>query len=288
MARLRLSAREQRCLAGVAPLILAPRGAKDAVPGTVGVAQDAPYVAELIRGFELFREGDDLRKLDQRVSEFVGADVAREYEEPRLDPILIVVDRSDSLAVLPDVIHAAHLVASSLGLALARGGHPVSVANTRLDELREVQPTRPDPLGDILPTLSHVGRDKTGVRAWVDRLRLTRRTFGRVVLVTDATWTARDYCAVLRSLQGLARFTNLLILTREEEYREVSTDRVRGPGSAALVPAPAVIRRRLHQWLARLGRWTDRTGRGALTVIRWDDRAGMANRLVASLPDLLD
>ena len=287
MARFRLTTRERRTLAAVAPLILPPTGSRAAMPADAGPPQAAPYVAELISGYELFREGDDPRKLDHRMTEFVGADVAREYEESRLDSVLLLADRSDSITSLPDVERAGSLVVAALGLALARGGHPVEVAHTAGAAPRGVRADLPDQFTELLAPVPRGGHGKAGVVAWTRRRSLARQTCGRLVLVTDAAWPRGVYARALRHLAALAAAVEVVALTREEENRDTTSLDVQAPGSTAAVPAPERAARCLRRLLGRMGRAAERTGRASLTVVRWEEGPRFARSLTAILPELL-
>jgi hypothetical protein len=282
-----MNARSLSALVRVRPLTLPPRGARTTLPSLAGPDQEVPYVAEQIQGFELFREGDDPRKLDHRLTEFVGADVARTYEEPRLDPVLVVADLSETVRALAEVERAVRFVTAALCLALVRGGHPVEFAGTGGGGMRAARATPPDHAARLLAEAPEREHGKRGVAGWIGGARAARRTFGRGVLVTDAAWPLRSFERVLAGLTPLAGAAHVLALTREEEYREVSSYAVRAPGAGASRAASVGASRALSRHLSLLGRAAERTGRASLTVVRWDDDRRFPGRLVAALPDLL-
>src|SRR5206468_2188116 len=107
MARFTLTTAERRLLEGLAPLQLVPAKWMAASTQAGTVIRGTPTIAEAVLGFERFREGDDPRKLDMRLTDLLGTDIAKEYEEPRLPDVLLLIDPTRSVRSRPAVERAS-------------------------------------------------------------------------------------------------------------------------------------------------------------------------------------
>jgi hypothetical protein len=288
VARFTLRTAERLLLEGLAPVQLVPARWKAASTQAGTVIRDTPVIAEEVLGFDVFREGDDPRKLDVRLTDLLGTDIAREYEEPRLPGVLLLVDPTRSIRSRPAVERASRLTAAALGVALTRAGHTVAtgpVARTA------VVPVTPDALGGPDPHIDRSISKRDGKEALIayTRFLLKRRdTYATTVLVTDAAWPPVQYAALLRSLRRVTEYVLVFVLLPDEEFDPVSTYYTSEPGSPGLKAAPADAGRALRRLLGRLARQTRKLPAADLVALRWGDDRRLLRRLAERLPALFE
>lgn len=288
MARFTLRRAERRLLQGLAPIQLVPARWK-AVSSQAGTAiRDTSTIAEAVLGFELFREGDDPRKLDMRLTDLLGTEIAKEYEEPRLPDVLLLVDPTQSVRARPAVERASLLTATALAVALARAGHSVTagpVAETAL---------APVTLGAIPGPHPYIDRsictrdDKQALVTYTRYLFKRRNTYETTIVVTDAAWSGRQYAALLRSLRRVTEYLLVFVLLPDEEFKPVSTYYTSEPGSPDLKAAPLYAGRALRRLLRRLARQTRKLPAADLVGLRWNDDRRLLWQLVERLPALFE